>query len=161
MYRSSKLVEQAVPVKNCGPQAWAVLLLTLSCVGFIGCSKQEMAQVAGRIVFAEDNTAAAELSGYRVSFLCHRDQPDGKSRRVTATGLVGEDGTFTMNTYEMGDGVLLGTHQVAITPPVLLSEEVLTRKPIILPRFGNPAQSGLTAVVDGDTEVVLEVQRAE
>jgi len=75
--------------------------------------------------------------------------------------VVAADGTFTMNTYEMGDGVFLGTHQIAITPPLLLTEEVLTRKPIISPRFGDPAQSGLTAEVDRDTEVVLEVQRAQ
>jgi len=54
---------------------------------------------------------------------------------------------------------VLGTHQVAITPPVKYSDDGKPTKIIIDPRFGSTKQSGLTAVVDGDTEVVLEVER--
>ncbi len=150
-----------MPIKrNCRPQTWMVLLLAVGCLGLVGCSKQEMAQVAGRIVYSGDGTAAAELSGYRVSFLCRKDRPDGKQSRVTATGLVGEDGTFTVNTYEIGDGAILGTHQIAITPPIKYGDDGKAPIIIIAPRYGRPEQSGLTAVVEGDTEVVLEVQRA-
>jgi len=116
--------------------------------------------VAGSIVYSGDGTAAVELSGYRVSFLCYENQPEGKQNRVTATGLVREDGTFTVNTYEIGDGAVLGTHQIAITPPTQYSDNEGLMKILIDPRYGSPKQSGLTAVVDGDTEVVLEVERA-
>jgi len=137
------------------------MLLAIGCLGLVGCSKQQMAQVAGRIVYAGDGTAAAELSGYRVSFLCRKDQPEGKQSRVTATGLVGKDGTFTLNTYEMGDGAVLGTHQIALTPPIEYSDNAKPQKNIIDPRYRNAKQSGLTAIIEGDTEVVLEVERAE
>ncbi len=136
------------------------MLLAIACLGLAGCSEQRMAQVAGRIVYAEDGAAAKDLVGHKVSFLCNQSETNGKEMRISATGEVAADGTFTMNTYVMGDGVLLGTHQIAITPPLLFTEEVLTRKPIIPPRFGDPARSGLTAKVDGDTEVMLEVRRA-
>jgi len=137
------------------------LLLAIACLGLAGCGEQKMAQVAGRIVYSGDGTAATELSGYRVSFFCNLDQADGKKNRVTATGLVGKDGVFTMSTYEMEDGVVLGTHQVIITPPPKYSDIAEPPKIIIDPRFGNAKQSGLTAVVDGDAEVVLEVDRAK
>jgi len=136
-------------------------LLAVGCLGLVGCSEQKMGQVTGRIVYAEDGTVATDLAGHRVSFLCSQGDGDEKKGRVSATGVVAEDGTFTMNTYVAGDGVLLGTHQVAISRPVPYSEEALAKKPIIPPRFGDPAQSGLTAIVEGDTEVVLEVERAQ
>jgi len=139
---------------------WLVILLAIGCSGLAGCSGQKMADVAGRIVYAEDGVATGNLVGYRVSFLCSHDNADGKKKRITATGKVGKDGTFTMSTYEMNDGVLLGTHQIALTPPVQLSPAGGPRKPLLAPRFGDPGQSGLTAVVEGDTEVVLEVEHA-
>jgi len=97
------------------------------------------------------------LAGHRVSFLCNQSDADGKKKmRISATGRIAKDGTFAMSTYEMGDGVLLGTHQIAVAPPLALVE----MKPIIHLRFCNPSTSGLTAEIDGDTEVVLEVQHA-
>jgi len=147
------------------PALRACLLVAIACLGLAGCSEQEMGQVTGRIVYSGDGTAAAELSGYRVSFLCRKDQPDGKQSRVTATGLVGEDGAFTVNTYEIGDGAVLGTHQIAITPPIKYGDDGKAPIIIIDPRYGRPEQSGLTATltatVEGDTEVVLEVERAQ
>jgi len=135
-------------------------LMALGCIGLAGCSEQKMADVAGRIVYAEDDAVAADLAGFRVSFFCFFEGDDGKKKRITATGLVQEDATFTLSTYEAGDGVVLGTHQVAVTPPVLFGDNVKLSKPIIDPRFSRPDQSGLTAEVDDDTEVVLKVQRA-
>ncbi|NOY29951.1 MAG: hypothetical protein GXP28_07165 [Planctomycetes bacterium] len=142
------------------PALRACLLVATTCLGLAGCSEQKMGQVAGSIVYSGDGAAAVELSGYRVSFLCFENQADGKQNRVTATGLVREDGTFTVNTYEIGDGAVLGTHQVAITPPITYEYDGGPIKIHIDPRYGSPKQSELTAVVDGDTEVVLEVQRA-
>jgi len=40
------------------------------------------------------------------------------------------------------------------------SDDGKPTKIIIDPRFGSTKQSGLTAIVEGDTEVVLEVERA-
>jgi len=139
----------------------ACLLVAVACLGLAGCSEQKMAQIAGRIVYAEDGTPATDLAGHNISFFCARSGDDGKEVRTSATGEVLEDGTFTMSTHVSGDGVLLGTHQIAISRPVPYSEEALAKKPIIPPRFGDPAQSGLTAIVEGDTEVVLEVERAQ
>jgi len=137
------------------------MVLTIACLGLAGCGKQQMAQIAGRIVYAEDGTPATDLAGHNISFFCARSEDDGKEMRTSATGEILEDGTFTMSTYEAGDGVLLGTHQVAISRPIAYSEEALAKKPIILPRYGDPARSGLAAIVEGNTEVVLEVQRTQ
>jgi len=140
------------------PALWACLLVATGCLGLVGCSKQKMADVAGRVVYDTDGTAATDLVGYRVSFLSSHEAANGKKKRITATGKVGKDGKFTMSTYAMNDGVLLGTHQIALTPPVQLSPDSGPRKPLIAPRFGDPEQSGLTATVDGDTKVVLKVE---
>jgi len=100
------------------------------------------------------------LAGYQVSFLSSHDGEDGKKKRFSAAGTVRKDGTFTMSTYAMNDGVMMGKHQIALTPPPVFGVSG-PQKPLLEPRFGDPKRSGLNAIVEGDTEVVLEVQRAK
>jgi len=146
-------------IQNCKLTVKVVSILTIGSLGLLGCSGQKMADVTGRIIYEQDETPATDLEGFRVSFLHSSEEIDGKSNRTTATGLVRKDGTFTMSTFEMEDGVVLGTHQIAITPPVIYGDAARPKEPIIDPRYSRPEQSGLTAVVEGDTEVVLKVQR--
>ena len=96
-------------------------MLAIACLGLTGCSEQKMAQISGRIVYAEDGTPATDLAGHNISFFCTHSGDDDKEVRTSATGEVLEDGTFTMSTYEAGDGVLLGIHQIAISRPVAYS----------------------------------------
>jgi hypothetical protein len=66
-----------------------------------------------------------------------------------ATGKIGEDGRFTLTTYQEGDGVVLGTHDVAVMATRQLSP---TRtEHLVPPKYANPATSGVTTTIDGST----------
>jgi len=99
MNPNSKVPEAAIPQRIASSRWLGRCLLpaklAIVCFGLAGCSEQKMGQVAGHIVYSESGAVATELSGYRVSFLCHQDQGDGKQNRVTATGMVGKDGRRT------------------------------------------------------------------
>ena len=73
---------------------------------------------------------------------------------LTASGTVGDDGTFTLRTHPHGDGAPPGEYVVLATwfPPDARSQENPKNK---LPaRYADPAQSPLRATVgDGATEL--------
>ena len=69
-----------------------------------------------------------------------------------ATGTIGSDGKFRLSTYEEGDGVAPGTHQVVVMGSKQLSP---TRtQHLIPPTYADPAASGLTATIDGPTDAL-------
>jgi hypothetical protein len=67
-----------------------------------------------------------------------------------ATGKIGEDGRFSLTTYQEEDGVVLGTHDVAVMATRQLSP---TRtEHLVPPKYANPATSGVTTTIDGPTD---------
>jgi hypothetical protein len=118
-----------------------------------GCGTPRTVAVEGKIVWS-DGQAAGELAGYTVTF-------ESMEANVGATGVVREDGTFTVDTDRPGDGAILGKHRVALTPPDPLHDVDRPRPKAILPaRYGDLAKSGLEATIERKrNEVVLTVDR--
>lgn len=108
--------------------------------------------IRGVVQFADTNSPAKELAGYLVTF-------ESADQQVSGTGVVKDDGTFEVSTFNKDDGAVLGKHRVALTPPV--DEEGATKPWLILRRYGEFKTSGLEAEVkSGTNDVVLTVERA-
>jgi len=89
------------------------ILLICGCLGLVvlpGCGKGTC-KVQGKVVYEDGQQAGNELEGYSVTFESEED-------RVSASGLIGSDGTFEVGTFENADGAVAGRHRVAITPPM-------------------------------------------
>ena len=84
-------------------------LLLTGCGG--GAEKVETAPVSGTIT--KDGTP---VTGGTVTFIPIAEKEGAKVGKP-ATGNVGSDGTYTLKTYEDGDGAAIGKHNVAYSPP--------------------------------------------
>lgn len=76
----------------------------------------------------------------------------------TATGQIQPDGTYSLTTYEEGDGAILGSHRVMIVSMDEgsgLPEDAMTEPKLLIPdKYGRDQTSGLTAdVTEGDNEI--------
>ncbi|HLA84137.1 MAG TPA: hypothetical protein VJL29_05040 [Thermoguttaceae bacterium] len=70
-----------------------------------------------------------------------------------ATAQIDSDGRFTLSTFEPGDGVVPGTHQVMVFAAEILSA---TQQRWHAPKkYANPKTSGLTAKIDGPTDSLV------
>ena len=76
------------------------------------------------------------------------DRPAGSS--------IGPDGRFRLSSYKLNDGVVTGTHAVAIQANKHISErETLWLAP---KKYGSPATSGLTVTIeDAVDDLVIEI----
>src|SRR5688500_5799336 len=75
--------------------------------------------VAGKLVF-EDAKPATELAGYTIDF-------ESETPRVSASGVVADDGSFTVGTTTPSDGAMPSTYRVALNPP--LADDDRPRRP--------------------------------
>ena len=126
-------------------------LLLFALIPLSGCGGVATHPVEGKVVF-EDGTAATELGGYQISF----ESADGKT---SASAVVQPDGSFTVDTFEPGDGMIAGKHRVAITPPIPEADAPIPR-PKIHDRYGSFENSGLEVDIESGTNVEeLKVQR--
>ncbi|MBN1912217.1 MAG: hypothetical protein JW818_21025 [Pirellulales bacterium] len=67
-----------------------------------------------------------------------------------ATAKIGPDGRFTFKTFEDGDGVVLGTHQVIVFGTDDLGSP--TAKWYAPKKYADPATSGLTVTITEQTD---------
>lgn len=67
-----------------------------------------------------------------------------------ASGKIEPDGKFNLSTYELGDGVVPGTHTVSVTGAKLLNPK--TMRWFAPKKFADAATSGLTLEVTEPTE---------
>lgn len=79
-----------------------------------------------------------------------------------ATGEIQPDGTYSLKTYDPGDGAVLGNHTVAVTAmdlPAGTPEDPVAAPTMLVPaEFGNPSTSGLTAeVAEGDNALDFDL----
>lgn len=66
--------------------------------------------------------------------------PQGRA----ASGPVNPDGTFTLSTYDAGDGAIVGTHRVAVFIATSDETDSPSEKPTLIPEhYATPASSGL------------------
>ena len=96
--------------------------------------------VSGKVVFADDKP----LRGGTILF-------ESESQPVFARGPIAEDGTFSVGTYEVGDGAVAGWHRVAVlpAPPEVDADEVSVPPPIDV-KYQSYERSGLRFEIKAD-----------
>jgi hypothetical protein len=121
-----------------------------------GCSPNPLRtyQVSGKVVAADGSPVAG--AGYMIGFRAEVDL--GKERKfITADAPLAADGSFRPSTFQPGDGLVAGTHQVTITPipggPGPGMEADKANPPARVPgRYGSAKSSGLTVAVTPETK---------
>lgn len=143
-----------------------VLTVAFGVIG-VGCGRNQrppLAKASGTVLYQ-----GKPLPAGRISFI-----PD-RSRGTTgrgASGIIGSDGRFAMQSFAAGDGALVGFHRVAIeswedvrpSTPTITADDVPAPPPPMksrIPvRYNDHTSSGLTAEVlaqpSNDFEFVLE-----
>ena len=133
-------------------RAVAIALLTALVVASGGCGqKVKLARVTGKVTYKGN-----PVPNGGITFL---PDPSGPP----ASGSIGPDGTYTLQTADLGEGAVLGKHAVMIT--ALQSGEAKGPEerdplppPIIPTKYGSTSTSGLTAEVkDGDNVINFEL----
>ncbi len=105
-----------------------------------GCQNKPTAYpVDGRVEYKD----GSPVPGGTVEFQTKLD--DGKI--VNARGVIGEDGSFQLTTFEKNDGALAGKHTAIIVPPPIKDETVKAPK-TILSRYMDYSKSGLQFEVE-------------
>ena len=120
---------------------WAVVLVCLLSVGApSGCGNRrpQTAPVTGKVTLD-----GKQVTGGVIFFYPEEGRP--------ATGIIGSDGTYVLQTFEAGDGAIPGKYRVTIqdhrtggppsTDPNALSQPVA--KPIFPPKYANRQTSPL------------------
>lgn len=123
---------------------FATLLLTVTPLA--GCSN--LVPLSGTVVFSDDGTPIP------YGAVCFTD---GKN---VSRGTIEEDGTFVMGYVGMNDGIPPGNYTVyffGVEPAVTADDTMDTvsrRKPLIDPKYGSAATSGLQVEVTGKTKKI-------
>lgn len=141
-----------VPIDRPSLLRWLSLLVLCGAqVLLSGCGGKTY-PVKGQVVF-EGGVPAKELAGYLIMFQSE-DQKEG------ANGLIRPDGSFTVGTFNEGDGSLRGKQRVAITPPA--PDIHAPRQPSLIPdRYGSFDTSKLDVEIKPETNrLTIEVERA-
>lgn len=114
----------------------ARLLPALLAVAAAGCGQSRTVPVEGQVVWADDGSPARELAGYEVTATV----PGSAS---SSRGEVDQEGKFRMSTFEVGDGVEPGEHQVSLAPAPR-TEIDPPLKATLPAKYARPGTSGLT-----------------
>jgi hypothetical protein len=139
------------------------LAIALVSAGGCGSGRPETAPVHGRITYGSKPVESGTIYFW-------------PEKGVQARGQIGPDGVYTLNTYEQGDGAVLGKHTVTIEATRVKSdapeinsfeEEVayysnpknkLAAKPVVeylVPRkYANRSTTDLTRVVEAKDNVI-------
>lgn len=132
---------------------YAKLAFLLSVLGCVGCSDQlRTYPVSGKVKF---NTGGP----------VHVGTVELKSREhgVQARGAIESDGSFTLTTYEDGDGAVAGMHDCVVVQFVITEGVENYRAStigVVNPKYGSYASSGLSVEIkpESPNEVVIEVE---
>lgn len=132
---------------------WCGLLCLLAC----GCAddgRLPTFDVSGKVEFPDGQP----LAGGSIVCLCESGE-----HALCARGNIAADGTFSLGTYDVADGAIVGQHRVAIDPPFPDDYNPDAGPPpkVIHERFQDYATSGLEFRVTDDAvnEIVLKVSR--
>ena len=128
-------------------------LLLLACV--VGCSKGVPTYSVTGTVRVNGQPAPHGTVMFRPNEI---SKEDGK--RHVARASIEKDGTYTLTTFETGDGAVAGTHKVAVLmPPYSASETGPKARPLIPAKFNTPNTSGLKYEVKADSnEINIELK---
>ncbi len=125
------------------------LLVILTCV-LTGCGK-EMVQVSGQVKVKGESEVPGAIRAIRFEPL-----PDSTAKvRKAASGDIAKDGSFTLFTRQLGDGVYPGKYAVTFT---LLSGDI-GGKILVKPEYMNADVTPYVVEVENDmNDLVYEVE---
>ena len=136
--------------------AWTFGLAGLALMLVAGCSgasKPKTIKVQGKVMYKGQPVTQGD-----VSFLPVKPAQGYPSR--PATGTLKPDGTYQLTSFEANDGAVPGEYQVSIVSKTggPTPEEPDAQEEWHIPKkYGNPAESGLTATVSADASSPLEL----
>lgn len=119
----------------------ALFVVVSSIVLFSGCGPSRPATypVKGKVVF--ENNEPCQIGTIEFRSLDHM---------VTARGTIEKDGSFTLTTWEPGDGAVAGSHQI-IVQQLIITEDLSFKShnhgKRVPPRYGDYATSGIKVTV--------------
>ena len=117
------------------------MLFVVLSVGIVGCSKH--VGLSGKVVYSDTGEPVpfGEVQLWTPTFV--------------AKAPIRSDGTFTVGSYQLGDGVPPGTYHVGVAA---YDEE---GDPLIHPKHASPERSGLTITIETTTRnFEIKVDRA-
>jgi hypothetical protein len=109
-------------------------------IGVSGCGlgdKLKTYPVTGKVTFQDGKPLAG---GALVTF-------QSVEHKVSASGIIGADGTCRLGTYRPEDGAIAGRHRVAISALVPPHPDETANIPKIALKYKNPETSGLECTV--------------
>ncbi len=126
------------------PHGIPTLLMSLL-LTTVGCSGGGLYPVGGEVRFPDGKP----LTTGRVIL-------EGGNPELGSWGLIHPDGTFTLGTYDVDDGVPAGHYRVYIQnaetlPPPNLGDRVFVPKPLIHPKYTDAKSSGIEFDVPGES----------
>ncbi|WP_145258183.1 hypothetical protein [Planctomycetes bacterium Pan216] len=130
----------------------SVLPAALVLMVVVGCdSKPPRVPVTGRVVYkgSEEPVIAGKV------VLESTESPNGSS------GYIKEDGTFTLGTFDLADGVMPGEYRVYLVQayePQEYSENPPPQVPLVDSKYMDPKKSGITAEIPLKGELLIEVE---
>ena len=138
-------------------------LLALLAAGCGGEGKPATAPAAGKVTFNKTTPPVGALVVFHPA-----DKSLGRAMGGTPLAKVKDDGTFTLTTYESGDGAPPGEYGVTIdwrpqpkgAPRINLGDEGNTGgKPALKPKFSNPNEPAFKVTVTeaGPNDFTFEV----
>jgi len=140
------------------PRMLAVAGVLLFLITGCGDRSRQLYPVTGVVVWT-DGQPATELADGVVSIRV--EAPGTADGRTTAQGQIQADGTWTLRTPGVGQGVSVGKYQAIVMPQKNISPLAPLPAPIINPRYEEFDTSGLKVIVEpNENHVTLMVDRA-
>lgn len=133
-------------VDTCFQRQLALLVTLLTGFGVVGCEPGRKATypVSGKVVFADGSPL---ITGGIVLF----ESIAAEGQSVIARGVVQDDGTFRLSTFEEGDGARAGKYRILVRAKrdaTDYRERGIIPRPVIDSRYENYETSGLQFTVE-------------
>jgi hypothetical protein len=119
----------------------------------LGCapSNPKTYPVQGRVFFEDERNVELGSVEFRL---------DSDSQRTVARGKIAPDGSFSLSTFEPGDGALPGKYKVIVQQMVIAEgfKKGHQHGPRVPSRYAEYGNSGLTAEVKPESKNVIEIK---
>lgn len=128
----------------------------IALVTVVGCGERlpDTIRVRGRVTYQ-----GKPLSEGTIAF--HPAGPPGRQLYRPAVGVLAEDGTYQLQSFRHGDGIMPGEYAVVIESYASRPTAEDSDRPLkwwIPQKYGNPATSGLTATIPADAAGGLQFE---